>query len=413
MDLVQSSSPPRPNLRGWQAFALLLGVLGELFLAGDWYGFAAVMPFVSRSLLLTPGEAGFVQGAFAITYAVGMVVWSPLGRRLSARLLFAVGLIGAGVGMMLQAHIGSYATLIAMRLVIGFFDAAVWVGTMKLIVGWFPTKRHGLTMGALLAAFSFAITMDFAIGIPVSAAYGWRVFFEGLGIATIAVGIFGALAIKGSPREIGLADFRWDDVQEETPRVTESSSAWSVLKSKWVYVGGLAIFGDMFAISAVTTWVVPVFIEVQGMPVVSAATIGSTMGFAQVVILLIGGWLSDRMARTTMLKIGAAFCVLSALSFVLAAVTPLRWATMLAISAFSGVVVLSGGAIFSLVSEKYGEEQAATAIGFAELGGIVSTFVAPALMGSIIGATHSFTLAFAFFAAVEVIILVVLSCAAR
>lgn len=99
------------------------------------------------------------------------------------------------------------------------------------------------------------------------------------------------------------------------------------------------------------------------MRVASAAAIGTAMGMAQVVVLLVGGWLSDRIARTTMLKIGAALCVRSAASFVGAALTRLEWSTMLAISALSGVVVLSGGAIFSLVSEKYGESLAATAIG--------------------------------------------------
>lgn len=77
MDMVQFPPLSHQRLRGWQAFALLLGVLGELFLAGDWYGFAAVMPFVMKSLSLTPVEAGFTQGTFAITYALGMVFWSP------------------------------------------------------------------------------------------------------------------------------------------------------------------------------------------------------------------------------------------------------------------------------------------------------------------------------------------------
>lgn len=107
MDMVQSPPLSHQRLRGWQAFALLLGVLGELFLAGDWYGFAAVMPFVMKSLSLTPVEAGFTQGTFAITYELGMIFWSPLGRRMSARALFAIGLAGAGVAMVLQAQVGA------------------------------------------------------------------------------------------------------------------------------------------------------------------------------------------------------------------------------------------------------------------------------------------------------------------
>ena len=410
MNTLDPSVLVPPRIRTWQSFALLMALLGEVFLAGDWYGFAAVMPLVSRTLTLSPAQAGFAQGAFAITYAVGMVLWSPLGRRMSARSLFAIGLVGSGLGMMLQGQAQDYGTLLALRFLIGFFDAAVWVGTMKLIVGWYPKKHHGATMGALLAAFSLAITLDFAVGVPMSTHYGWQEFFRWLGAATVACGLLGAATLKGGPRDLGHKDFQWDLT---STHAHEPGSTWSVLRSKWVYVGAAAIFGDLFAISAVSTWVVPLYIEVQKMPVPKAAVVGSVMGLSQVAVLLVGGWLADRVTRTALLKVGALLATLTAVGFTAAASMQLAWGEMLALAAFSGIVVLSGGAIFSLVSQAYGETLAPTAIGFAELGGIASSFVAPALMGLIIGATHSFASAFGAFAAVEAAVLVLLLVIAR
>ncbi|HEB3530088.1 TPA: MFS transporter [Burkholderia cenocepacia] len=407
MSTHQSLALGQKRFQAWQGFALFIGVLGELFLAGDWYGFAAVMPFVSRSLTLSPLQSGFIQGVFGITFAVGMVVWSPLSQRVSARALFAVGLIGAGIGMMAQASASSYVNLIVFRLVIGFFEAAVWIGTMKLIVSWFPTNRHGFTMGVLLASFSLAITLDFAIGIPLAAAYGWRTFFTMLGIATCAIGAIGGLTIRNTPRGMELFGSGFAKEKESSPGLN-APSAWTVFRSKWIYVASLAIFGDMFAISSITTWAVPAFIETQQMPVASAATIGSIMGFAQVFVLLVAGWLSDRVPRTLMLKVGKVCCFLVALSFIATSLFHAEWAALLAVAALSGFVVTSGGAIFSLLSEKYGEELAAAAIGFAEVGGILSTFVAPALLGAVITATHSFAAAFGVLAVVEIVILAVL-----
>ncbi|WP_454871637.1 MFS transporter [Paraburkholderia xenovorans] len=407
MSTHQSLALHQKRFQVRQGFALFIGVLGELLLAGDWYGFAAVMPFVSHSLALSPVQSGFVQGAFGITFAAGMLVWSSLSRRLSARALFSIGLIGAGIGMMTQATASSYFNLIALRLIVGFFDAAVWIGTMKLIVGWFPTERHGFTMGVLLASFSLAITLDFAIGIPIAEAYGWRTFFTALGISTCAVGVIGGMTIRSAPRETGNSISGYAN-KKEPSRGSVGKSAWVVFRTKWIYVASLAIFGDMFAISSVTTWAVPAFIETQKMPVSSAATIGSIMGFSQVFMLLIGGWLSDRVPRTLMLKMGKVCCFLVALTFVAATLLHVEWATLLAVAAFSGFIVTSGGAIFSLLSEKYGEELAAAAIGFAEVGGVLSTFVAPALLGAVITATHSFAAAFGVLAIVEIIILIVL-----
>lgn len=404
---TQATPAQRRTIRNWQYYALAIGVLGELFLAGDWYGFAAVMTFVAESLHLSPTQAGFVQGAFAITYCLGMLFWSPFARRWTARRLFAIGLLGTGAFMLAQAAAGNFAELVAARLLIGFFDAAVWVGTMKLIVGWFPSERHGATMGILLAAFSLAITLDFAIGIPVAGALGWRVFLLALGGLTLLVGVLGMLTIKGSPRDIGFPGFRWQagpEVDHHAANVPLSR----IFRSRWIYVGWLAIFGDTFALAATATWVVPAFIERQGMPVASAALVGTLMGLSQVAFLLVGGWLSDRMARVAMIKLGALLSVASALSFVAATYYAMPWATLLAIAGLSGVTVLSGGAIFSLVSERYGETLAATAIGYAELGGIVSTFIAPTLMGWVIDLTHSFTAAFLAFFGVEVAVLAAL-----
>ncbi|CAG2157041.1 MFS transporter [Cupriavidus numazuensis] len=404
---TQANAAQRRKIRNWQYYALGIGVLGELFLAGDWYGFAAVMTFVTEALHLSPTQAGFVQGAFAITYCLGMLFWSPFARRWSARRLFAIGLLGTGAFMLAQAAASSFTELVAARLLIGFFDAAVWVGTMKLIVAWFPSERHGATMGVLLAAFSLAITLDFAIGIPVAAALGWRVFLLALGVLTLVVGLLGLLTIKGSPREIGFPAFRWQagpDVDHHAANVPLSH----IFRSRWIYVGWLAIFGDTFALAATATWVVPAFIQQQGMPVANAALVGTLMGLSQVAFLLIGGWLSDRMPRVAMLKLGALLSVASALSFVAATYYAMPWAMLLTIAGLSGATVLSGGAIFSLVSERYGEALAATAIGYAELGGIVSTFIAPTLMGFVIDVTHSFTAAFMAFLAVEVAVLLAL-----
>ncbi|MGC0394886.1 MULTISPECIES: hypothetical protein [Bradyrhizobium] len=44
---------------------LALAIFCEIFLAADWYAFAAVLPFVSESLKLNPAEAGLAQGIFA------------------------------------------------------------------------------------------------------------------------------------------------------------------------------------------------------------------------------------------------------------------------------------------------------------------------------------------------------------
>ena len=338
-----------------------------------------------------------------------MVVWSPVSRSLSARNMLLIGLAGTGIGMVLQVFVQSYVQLIALRLLIGFFDAGIFIGNMKLIFGWFPQNRRGSAVGIILAAYSLAITMDFALGIPLTIATGWRTFFAVLAAGTLIVAALDALVVRNGPRELGIANFSWGN---EPPH--ESLPLAEIFRSKWIAVGGFGIVACTFAIASTATWVVPAFITVQHMPPPSGAVIGTVMGLSQVFFLVIGGYMSDRLGKLFMIKLTAVLSFLTALMFLWSVVTPMSFGMLVLFAALSGIALLGGGAIFALLSEKYSDALAPAAIGYAEVFGIFSAFVAPWMMGAIINASDgSFTGAFVAFAVIELIIVALLMILAR
>jgi MFS family permease len=411
MSMLTITDAERLRIKRWQWGILALAVLAEIFLAADWYGFAAVLTFVSESLHLEPWQAGFAQGIFAIAYGLGMFFWSPVSRTMSARKMLVIGLVGTGVGMAIQVYVQGFVELVVLRLVIGFFDAAVWTGNIKLMVGWWPESRRASIMGIILAAYSLAITMDFAIGVPLTIAFGWRVFFGVLAVLTLVVAGLDLIFVRDNPQEIGIKDFVWEPAK---PAAAGYGSLLEIFKSKWIYVGALAIGGCTFALSGTATWVIPTYIKVQGMPVGYAALIGTAMGLSQVVFLVIGGYVTDWVDnRPAILKFGALLGVLSGLSFVLAAVNPMGFGLLFLIAALSGVAVFSGGAIFSLLSQKYPDRIVPAAFGYAEVIGVFATFLSPALMGAVINLSGSFAWAFIAFTICEVIVLLLMLVLAR
>jgi hypothetical protein len=123
-----------------------------------------------------------------------------------------------------------------------------------------------------------------------------------------------------------------------------------------VFVSGLAIAASVAAIAGTATWVVPAYIKVQNMPVESAALIGTTMGLSQVAFLVLGGYISDRMRKSVMVR----------------------------------------------------------AVGYAEIFGMIASFLSPWIMGLALRETGgSFTHAFLAFSALEVILVVALFLLAR
>lgn len=389
------------TIKKWQRSMLALALICEVFLAADWYAFAAVLPFISETLQLSEQQAGFAQGIFALTYGIGMVVWSPISRTMSARTMLLIGLAGTGLGMILQIYIQSYAQLIGLRLFIGFFDAAVFIGNMKLIFGWFPQARRGAVVGMILAAYSLAITLDFALGIPLTMATSWRFFFGVLATGTLLTGAMVVMLMRNNPEDIGIKDFSWGDAAVAHQQL----GLGEIFRSRWIAVGALGIAACTFAIAGTATWVVPGFIAIQNMPVDNAPIIGTLMGLSQVVFLVLGGYLSDKIEKTLMIKLGVVFALLTAVAFAASMVYPLPFGLLVILAGLSGVAVFGGGAIFALMSEKYPVALAPAAVGYAEVFGVTASFVAPWMMGSIISQTGSFSLAFIAFAIIEVLFL--------
>jgi MFS family permease len=138
------------------------------------------------------------------------------------------------------------------------------------------------------------------------------------------------------------------------------------------------------------------------------------MGLSQVLFLVIGGYMSDRLGKPFMIKLTACLAFLTALMFLWSVVTPMPFSMLVLFAALSGIALLGGGAIFALLSEKYSDALAPAAIGYAEVFGIFSAFVAPWMMGIIINASAgSFTGAFIAFALAELIIAGLLMILAR
>jgi predicted MFS family arabinose efflux permease len=404
-----TTEPDRQRIARWQTGMLVVAFLCEIFLAADWYAFAAVLSFVGDTLKLNPAEAGLAQGIFAAAFGISTFIWSPMSRTMSARNMLLIGLAGSGIGMALQVFVQDYVQLVVLRLIIGFFDASVFIGNMKLIFGWFPLERRGAAVGVILAAYSLAITMDFALGIPMTLATGWRSFFAALAIGTLVVAALNAFVVRNGPRELGIADFSWGN-----EAAAETLPIAAIFQSKWIVVCGLYILTATFAIAGTATWVVPAFIAVQQMPPEAGAIIGAAMGLSQVVFVAIGGYMSDRLGKLFIIRLGAFFAFLTALMFLWSVVTPMPFGALVLFACLSGLALFAGGATFALLSEKYTDTLAPAAIGYAQLFSIFSFFLAPWLMGTIINASGgTFSGAFAAFVIVEGLTFVVLFFLAR
>lgn len=189
------------------------------------------------------------------------------------------------------------------------------------------------------AAYSLAITLVFAVGVPLTIATGWRFFFGTLAAGTMLMALIVLIFVRNNPREVGFSGFTWGDDAGVERRLGFAE----VFRSRWIAIGAAGIAACTFAIAGTATWVVPGFIARQGMPVEYAPTIGTLMGLSQVAFRVWGGYVADRVEKTTVIKLGAVLAIITALLFTASMIYELPFGVPLALAGVSGMGVFGGG----------------------------------------------------------------------
>src|SRR5260370_40710124 len=92
-------------------------------------------------------QYGHLVSYFQIAYAAGMLLMGRLIDRLGTRLGYAVAMTFWSIASMAHAAPGSFASLAAARLPLGFREAGAFSARRKCVAEWVPRKERALATG--------------------------------------------------------------------------------------------------------------------------------------------------------------------------------------------------------------------------------------------------------------------------
>jgi MFS family permease len=166
------------------AFLMMLG-LGVLF---------PVLPAFTESLGLSEFEAGLLLGSYPAVGVLMSPVWGRLSERIGRRWPIVIGLLGFSAGFVLFGLGSEFSSLLAARLVGGFFSAATLPAIMAYVADITPLEKRSSAMGTIGAAIALGVTFGPALGGSLGSV-GLRVPYfvaGGIGLLT-AVGVIALL----------------------------------------------------------------------------------------------------------------------------------------------------------------------------------------------------------------------------
>ncbi|HET9421567.1 MAG TPA: MFS transporter [Nocardioides sp.] len=219
--------------------AFLLLALGELaYFTADGAAIYLVPVHATGPLGSDGAGAGLAFGAFAVS----ALLLRPLAGRIcdtrGRRPLLVGGAAVAAVSMALTSQVEGLAALVALRLLAGVAEAAVFVGAFAAVADLAPADR----LGEAISYNSLALYLGLAVGPPVgewlAESHGFAAAWYGAAlVAVLAVAAMAAVGETGSP-EPGPA--------ARTPLIHRASVPVALgFLTAVVAMGGLLVFAGL------------------------------------------------------------------------------------------------------------------------------------------------------------------------
>jgi len=265
---------------------LVMNTLAFTIAFAAWLSNGVLITFLISNGILdwSAVEMGTVIGIPVLTGALFRLPMGILTDKFGGRPIFAINLLVASLGMVLMSQAQSYTDFIVASLLFGTVGATFAVGIAFTSV-WFPKSKQGLALGifgagnagaALTALFAPTILNNLIAGGDMEA---WRTLplMYATMLAVMAVIFF--LATENKKPDTS------DRTLPQMLRPLKDIAVWR-LGSFYFIVFGLFV--------AFSQWLVPYFVNVYALPLVTAGIFAAAFSFPSGVIRAFGGYLSDK-----------------------------------------------------------------------------------------------------------------------
>ncbi|MEN0136404.1 MAG: MFS transporter [Rhodococcus sp. (in: high G+C Gram-positive bacteria)] len=262
------------------------------------------MPAIADEMDLSKAQQGLLLSAFGWTYAALQIPGGWLVDRIPPRLLYPACLILWSVATAFMGVIGGFVALIALRLLVGVFEAPAYPINNRVATAWYPERERATVIGFYTSGQFIGLALLTPFLSWLQSVLSWHWVF----IVTGTVGaVWGAVwyAFYREPRDSrandaeidlirdggGLVDLV-DEQQPERPAVTRNDVATVLGRRKlWgIYLGQFCLTSTLWFF---LTWFPTYLVEYRGMDYIKSGFLASLPFVAALVGVLFSGVFSD------------------------------------------------------------------------------------------------------------------------
>lgn len=369
-----------------------LTITGLVMLVGylDRINLAVAAPVLSKDLQLEPGQMGLLFSVFLIGYAVMPAPGGFLADKFGARAVLTFTTGWFSIFSAFTAIGWNFLSMFVIRLLFGIGEGASVPAMLKANQTWSGVHERGLGSAIMLTGVNVGGILAPLITVAIMTNFGWHAVFYIMAIPGLIVTLLVWLYVRNRPQEI-LSDAEIaraalvlpTEVPINRTRMYRSGSVWAVFIG-WFFFNmtfwGLAL------------WVPSYLFEARHVNLHALGIWASLPWVGGLLGSYAGAWTSDKVRRRKYVQ---------SVGWILAGV--FTGLTYMADSPTSAIALLTAAYFFmqagatvnySVMMVLVGVEAAGVAMGSMQSIGVCAGFVAPAIIGFILQATHSYAIPF-------------------
>lgn len=291
----------------------------------------------------------------------------------------------------------SMVSLAIIRFLFGIGEGGFQPSSSKIISQTFPTEKRAGAMSIMLSSAGIIALIVPVLSVSLMTTIGWRLTFVIMGVIGAVIAILYWLFIK----------LPQTDAPETNPSQRAQKGSFAQLFKTPLMLNLFIAYFSLYAVNwGLVTWIPTYLVDVRGLNLVSLGWLQTIPGIAQLIGMLLSGYIIDRLARKREKLAGAFACI---------GISVLLYLMVTTASVYSFVVyqtivmlVVSFVAILlpAVVLKNLPSAVAGSGMGLVNTGGQLAGFVTPLAIGFIVDAFNG-----SFFAAFWMLIIFAIICA--
>lgn len=264
---------------------------------------------LSTDLELSPAQLGWIFSAFGWAYAALQIPGGLIADRFGPRVLYAFCLITWSLVTVAQGFVRGFASLFALRLATGTFEAPSYPINNRVVTSWFPDSERASAIAMYVSGQFIGLAFLTPVLVTVQYYAGWKGLFIATGLVGLVWGIVWYLFYRDPLEHQGVNQAELDYIEDGGGvfRAKDKTSAkvniwkWANVKqvfssrTLWgVYIGQFSVNASLWFF---LTWFPTYLVKYRGMDFIKSGYLASVPFLAACAGLLLSGFLSDRFVR--------------------------------------------------------------------------------------------------------------------